>query len=279
MPRFGSQRWMRRHTSFDTSPNSSQSFLTCWRFNADWRCEPSKPNLIIDSICRLPLLSPKSYPRLVREHLRAHSPQVVDSVIPQFASQLANGLGAQIRTIPVSIRVEALLAANYPCLCSFQRKINERHLQESMAALGAKTLLEPMLASISHASTRQPKNSAQAEAADRLTSMDRLRMVGTNLGHRWICQGRGLGWFSTRFSLKQLNNWVAKQKYRGNDHVWLSESCVSALRASPVLLCTCNRGLRPRQRMFKPSGLNPSSRISTGDPLRIAGSLREIYYE
>jgi hypothetical protein len=172
----------------------------------------------------------------VREHLRAHSPQVVDSVIPQFASQLANGLGAQIRTIPVSIRVEGMLAANYPCLCSFQRKINERHIQESMAALGAKTLLAPMSASISHASTRQPKNSAQAEAADRLTSMDRLRMVGTNLGHRWICQGRGLGWFSTRFSLKQLNNWVAKQKYRGNDHVWLSESSVSALRASRFTL-------------------------------------------
>ena len=75
--------------------------------------------------------------QLVREHLRAHAPHVVDSIIPQFASQLANGLGAQIRTIPVSIRVEALLAANYPCLCSFQRKINERHLQESMAALGA----------------------------------------------------------------------------------------------------------------------------------------------
>ena len=35
----------------------------------------------------------------------------------------------------------------------------------------------------------------------------------------------------------------------------------------PVLLCTCNRGLRPRQRMFKPSGLNPNSRISAGDPL------------
>jgi hypothetical protein len=79
----------------------------------------------------------KELPQLVREHLRAHSPQVVDSFIPQFASQLANGLGAQIRTIPVSIRVEGMLAANYPCLCSFQRKINERHLQESMAALGA----------------------------------------------------------------------------------------------------------------------------------------------
>ena len=76
-------------------------------------------------------------PRRVRDHLRKNSPNVNDSVIPQFASQLANGLGAQIRTIPVSIRVEALLAANYPCLCSFQRKINERHLQESMAALGA----------------------------------------------------------------------------------------------------------------------------------------------
>jgi hypothetical protein len=79
----------------------------------------------------------KELPQLVLKHLRSHAPHVVDSVIPQFASQLANGLGAQIRTIPVSIRVEALLAANYPCLCSFQRKINERHLQESMAALGA----------------------------------------------------------------------------------------------------------------------------------------------
>ncbi len=76
-------------------------------------------------------------PQLVREHLKTHSPHVVDSVIPQFALQLANGLGAQIRTIPVSIRVEAMLAADYPCLYPFQRKNNERHLQESMAALGA----------------------------------------------------------------------------------------------------------------------------------------------
>ena len=40
-----------------------------------------------------------------------------------------------------------------------------------------------------------------------------------------------------------------------NDHEWRSKSCVSALRASRILLCTCNRGLRPRQRMYQPSGL------------------------
>jgi hypothetical protein len=75
-------------------------------------------------------------PQLVRDHLRKHSPNVNESVIPQFAQQLANGLGVQIRTLPISIRVEAWLYRQYPVLYPFQRKNNERHLQESMAALG-----------------------------------------------------------------------------------------------------------------------------------------------
>jgi hypothetical protein len=56
----------------------------------------------------------RELPRLVQEHLQAHSPHIADSIIPQFALQLSNGLGAQIRTIPVSIRVEAMIAAAFP---------------------------------------------------------------------------------------------------------------------------------------------------------------------
>ena len=39
-----------------------------------------------------------------------------------------------------------------------------------------------------------------------------------------------------------------------------------ALRASRILLCTCNRGLRPRQRMYQPSGLGIAR---SGSPVEI----------
>ncbi len=76
-------------------------------------------------------------PRMVGTHLREHHLKFHESMIPPLCSQFANGLGVQVRTLPVTIRVERTILEQYPSLGALQRKNNERHLQESMAALGA----------------------------------------------------------------------------------------------------------------------------------------------
>jgi len=79
----------------------------------------------------------KELPSLVSQHLKAHLPDFNESMVPQLAQHFANGLGMQIRTFPVTIRVERWISENYPTLHALQRRNNERHLKEAMAGLGS----------------------------------------------------------------------------------------------------------------------------------------------
>ena len=85
----------------------------------------SKPNMIPDVL------------RLVQDHLRTNS-SVPSSAVPQLANQFGNGLGWQLRSIPVAIRVDQEIYDQHSELRPFQRTNIEQQLQENMSALSPK---------------------------------------------------------------------------------------------------------------------------------------------
>ena len=74
--------------------------------------------------------------RLVSDHLRQAGGTVPAQLIPQLCNQFASGLGLQLRSMPIAIRVDDWLFSSYPSLHQLQRKSIERQLQEAMQALG-----------------------------------------------------------------------------------------------------------------------------------------------
>jgi hypothetical protein len=73
---------------------------------------------------------------LIEEHLRRADSSIPLSVVPQLCQQLGHGLGLQLRSMPLAIRIDEWLLREYPALASLQRKNIERQLQEAMQALG-----------------------------------------------------------------------------------------------------------------------------------------------
>ncbi len=74
--------------------------------------------------------------RLIEDHLRKTGSPVPMSMVPQLCQQLGHGLGLQLRSMPIAIRVDEWLYRDYPALAELQRKSIERQLQEAMHALG-----------------------------------------------------------------------------------------------------------------------------------------------
>jgi hypothetical protein len=74
--------------------------------------------------------------RLIEDHLRKTGSPVPMSMVPKLCQQLGHGLGLQLRSMPIAIRVDEWLFRDYPALAELQRKSIERQLQEAMHALG-----------------------------------------------------------------------------------------------------------------------------------------------
>ncbi len=74
--------------------------------------------------------------QMIEKHLRMTGSDVPMSMVPQFCQQLGHGLGLQLRSMPIAIRVDEWLYRDYPALADLQRKSIERQLQEAMHALG-----------------------------------------------------------------------------------------------------------------------------------------------
>lgn len=74
--------------------------------------------------------------RLIEEHLAKSGSGIPTSMVPQLCQQLGHGLGLQLRSMPIAIRVDEWLYRDYPPLAELQRKSIERQLQEAMQALG-----------------------------------------------------------------------------------------------------------------------------------------------
>jgi hypothetical protein len=74
--------------------------------------------------------------RLIEDHLRKTASPIPMSMVPQLCQQLGQGLGLQLRSMPIAIRVDEWLYRDFPALAELQRKSIERQLQEAMHALG-----------------------------------------------------------------------------------------------------------------------------------------------
>jgi hypothetical protein len=74
--------------------------------------------------------------RLIEDHFQNIGSPVPMSMIPQLFQQFGHGLGLQVRSMPIAIRVDDWLFRDYSALADRQRKSIERQLQEAMHALG-----------------------------------------------------------------------------------------------------------------------------------------------
>ena len=74
--------------------------------------------------------------QLIQAHLKTSGADVPESLIPNLCSQLGDGLGIQLRSMPIAIRVDHWLWQQYPSLQELQRTNVSRQLQESMQTLG-----------------------------------------------------------------------------------------------------------------------------------------------
>ncbi|MFM7168224.1 MAG: hypothetical protein ACKO3T_23500 [Planctomycetaceae bacterium] len=90
--------------------------------------------------CRFDLTSTatmrENVQQLVEETLKKNRAEYPTQMVIQLSNQLGQGLGLQLRSIPVAIRVDDWINREYPALRTLQRKSNERQLQEAMQSLG-----------------------------------------------------------------------------------------------------------------------------------------------
>jgi len=73
--------------------------------------------------------------RLVKEHFRKKKRLLPPRVTKQLEQQLVNGLGVQLRSMPVGMRVDAWIHDKYPSLRGMQRTAAIRQINEGAAAL------------------------------------------------------------------------------------------------------------------------------------------------
>ena len=73
--------------------------------------------------------------QLVLDHLQNSRSRIAAEMIPKLADQLANGLGLQLRSMPIAIRVDDWIFKDFPALRPLQRRSIERQIQEAMQAL------------------------------------------------------------------------------------------------------------------------------------------------
>lgn len=65
----------------------------------------------------------------------AKNPDIPEHAIPQLASQLGTGIGLQLRSFPIALRVDKQIFDEFPQLHQLQRKSVELQIQEAMHAL------------------------------------------------------------------------------------------------------------------------------------------------
>lgn len=74
--------------------------------------------------------------QLVEETLKKTGKAYPMQTVLQVSNQLGHGLGLQLRSLPIAIRIDDSINRRYPMLRAMQRKSNERQLQEAMQSLG-----------------------------------------------------------------------------------------------------------------------------------------------
>lgn len=93
-----------------------------------------------DPACRFDLISTatmkQDVQQLVEATVKKSGTDYPMQTVLQLSNQLGHGLGLQLRSIPIAIRIDDWINRQYPVLRALQRKSNERQLQEAMQSLG-----------------------------------------------------------------------------------------------------------------------------------------------
>ncbi len=91
----------------------------------------SKPNMLSDVLA------------LMEEHHKGKD-DIPSHVVPQLAKQFGSGLGLQLRSMPVTMRIDKVIHDSHPELSELQHESVDRQLQENMGALSPRAkLLSP----------------------------------------------------------------------------------------------------------------------------------------
>lgn len=77
--------------------------------------------------------TPETYTRVQR--LVREKKTIPDEMVPTYSQMITDGLGTQLRSMPVGIRIDRALYQSHPELRGMQRIIAERQLKESVACL------------------------------------------------------------------------------------------------------------------------------------------------
>lgn len=114
-----------------------------------FQCEFALRTILADSASQFDLSSKECMPgeilALMRKHHQGRS-DIPAEVVPQLAKQFGNGLGLQLRSMPITMRIDKQIHDAYPELRDLQRKSIDRQLQENVHALSPRAkLLAPDL--------------------------------------------------------------------------------------------------------------------------------------
>ncbi len=93
-----------------------------------------------DPACRFELSSTADMSaevlQLIEETLKENGQSYPPETVLHLSKVLGNGLGLQLRSMPIAIRVDEWINRQYPVLRDLQRKSNEQQLLEAMQSLG-----------------------------------------------------------------------------------------------------------------------------------------------
>ena len=136
------------HASIKIASDDSPAHLLRYKpeFEAElpylsaFQCGMALRSIQAKTVNRFDLASPpamgQEVKQLIEDHLRKTGSAVPMSMVPQLCQQLGHGLGLQLRSMPIALRVDEWLYRDYPALAELQRKSIEIQLQEAMHALG-----------------------------------------------------------------------------------------------------------------------------------------------
>jgi hypothetical protein len=103
-----------------------------------YECESALRTIQADPASQFNLASkPNMLPEVLELMQRHHQGKddIPSHLVPQLAKQFGNGLGLQLRSMPITMRVDKLIHDAHPELSELQHESIDRQLQENMGAL------------------------------------------------------------------------------------------------------------------------------------------------
>jgi len=107
-----------------------------------YQCEFALRTILADPSSQFNLVSKPSMQREVLELMQRHhqgKDDIPSHVVPQLANQFGNALGFQLRSMPITMRIDKLIHDAHPELKELQHESIDRQLQENMGALSPRS--------------------------------------------------------------------------------------------------------------------------------------------